>query len=181
VPMLLAGLGLALWATVNAEAAIFAEGSSLVDRSAALVLAGRQSWRDFTATCCAAAAILPMTGFNLTERWVCSNWTSAAAVAAALGNLTSLPTGGTGGGGGGGGGRSLPFLPAHSSMTVSRNRQAVVISDGLPIRNMTSTTFNGLFAQCNVTLDAEDGDAVAFVCPGDAKRTTDAFALTVLW
>jgi hypothetical protein len=155
VPMLLGALGLTLWATINAEPAEFADGSSLLDRSVALVLAGRRNWTDFAATCCSMPSITSMTGFNVTERWVCSNITTAAAMAFAV--------------------------SVSSPLTISRNRQAVVISNGLKIRNLSEVIFNEPFEQCNVTVDAERSDIVAFVCPHSVKSLSDSLSLAVLW
>ena len=160
VPMLLGALGLALWATINAEPPEFADGSSLLDRSAASVLGGRSSWEDFVDTCCVIPSLTTMTGFNLTERWICTNLTS-------LSNLSSSMM-------------VAAALEVTSPLTISRNRQALVISDGTIIRRYAAVDFEAPYDRCNVTVG--DGK-VSFQCSEDiiSAGKADTYSLSVLW
>eukprot|EP00744_Colponema_vietnamica_P008642 GILI01012322.1.p1 GENE.GILI01012322.1~~GILI01012322.1.p1 ORF type:complete len:597 (+),score=96.52 GILI01012322.1:56-1792(+) len=75
VPWLIASAVVCIMAITKDDATNddFVLGSDSSLRTQEYVLGGRFDWEDFTEHCCCFESRTPISGFNLTERWVCSN------------------------------------------------------------------------------------------------------------
>jgi hypothetical protein len=157
VPVLLVAAALAGYGTITAPPSEFAFASHTYDRTIESVLGSRPTWDAYLSQCCCINT-LPLPGFNLTERWVCALPPSDNYTYPINGNALASST-------------------YTSDVTVTRNRQATVISNGLALRGLCRNEF---LLGCVVTTGG--GDA-ALECNASliAEQGVSSLALDALW
>ncbi|CUF35020.1 transmembrane protein, putative [Bodo saltans] len=164
IPLLLVALGLCVYATLNDPGTEFYNGSDLVTRTKQVVLADRDSWEDFVSDCCCFVSLEPMSGFNITERWACAPLTSTTLASNTSAALSSASDSGG--------------LLTSAVLTVSRNRQSQVGSDGVPIRGVCQRAF--ALASCTVHVS---DTIVSLDCPESELESANitTYAERILW
>lgn len=162
IPLLLAAMGLTIYATTQELPPRFVDGSDLLVRTDDAVLGGRESWDAFTNDCCCTTSLSPMESYNITERWVCSLERSAITINGTIARNSSLPS----------------VLRSGPGVTVSRNRWRTTGSSGLPIRGVCALNFT--MENCTVAVNA---GIVELRCPSAELEAQgiSTFASRVLW